>query len=212
MSSSTPTTSWSAQFRAETAPIIAEPFLACLAEAIATVESAAGTRAIHGPLVPASASLPAPPATPDTPLGLNEIGYKAVPGKPYATIATHEAAATSQPTPNAPLQSTTARFRLFRDRAEQAAGLLFLLRGSAFYESARLLFVLTFYAAYAPGRTAGARELVRVFNRLAASGVYPGLRPFAMLTPASADADTLALNHAAARDALHLFADLTRTP
>lgn len=86
-----------------------------------------------------------------------------------------------------------------------------MLRSSAFYESARLLFVLAFYAAYAPGRTAGARELVRVFNRLTASGAYPGLRPFTMLTPATTDVDTLALNHAAARDALHLFADLTRT-
>lgn len=191
--SASDSSAWQAGFRAATAAVIGEPFWACLAESIATVESASGARAIHGPIDGVTD-------------GLNEIGYKAVPGKPSAGAVTHEAAGAG-----GGLQKTSARFRLFRDRGEQAASLLFLLRGSAYYESARLLFILAFYAAYAPGRADGVPDLLRVFNRLAGAGAYPGVRPLGLLD-GSADAATLALNHAAARDAVRLFGALTRSP
>lgn len=185
---STPST-WLEQFRAETASVIAEPFFRCLAEAIAIVESAAGRKSITAAG------------------GLNEIGYKAVPGHPSMTRQTQEA------TPSGELVGTVAGFRLFRDRAEQARALLWLLRTSHFYDAARLLFILTFYSAYAPGRTAGAREVLREFNALAASGAHDGVRPLCLAQAASSDdADLLAYNHDAARAAVRLFADLTATP
>ena len=176
---------WLEEFRAETAPVIAEPFFRCLAEAVATVESGAGGRVIAAPA------------------GFNEIGYKAVPGHPSLGVRTREADAVGR------LRPVTASFRLFRDRAEQARALLWLLRSSHFYDAARLLFILAFYAAYAPGRTAGARELVKVFNRLAASGAHDGVRPLCLTAPAPEERELRALNHAAARDAVRLFAALT---
>lgn len=176
---------WLDEFRAETAPVIAEPFLRCLAEAVATVESAGGARAIAAPG------------------GFNEIGYKAVPGHPSHSVRTREAGADGR------LRPVTASFRLFRDRAEQARALLWLLRSSRFYDAARLLFILAFYAAYAPGRTAGARELVKVFNRLAASGAHEGVRPICLVDSAPDERELCALNHAAARDAVRLFTTLT---
>lgn len=176
---------WSTQFRAETAPIVSEPFFACLAEAIASVESAHGSRAIVGPE------------------GLNEIGYKAIAGHPSAARETREAGA------NGSLEPAEARFRLFADRAEQARALLWLLRGSAYYEAARLLFILVFYSGYAPGRAAGALALIRVFNEIARTGAYPGVSPLRLVESGGLDTETLALNHAAARQAVKLFAELT---
>ncbi len=177
---------WSAHFRAETAPVIAEPFFACLAEAIAAVESAHGSRPIAGPQ------------------GLNEIGYKALAGHPAAARQTREAAA------DGALAPAEARFRLFADRAEQARALLWLLRGSAYYDAARLLFILVFYSGYAPGREAGARALVSVFNEIARTGAYPGVSPIRLVEPDGLDAETQALNHAAARRAVTLFAEMTK--
>lgn len=177
--------SWSAQFRADTAPIIPEPFFACLAEAIASVESAHGAHAIAGPE------------------GLNEIGYKALAGHPSVTRPTREADG------NGSLVSTQARFRLFADRAEQARALLWLLRGSAYYDAARLLFILVFYSGYAPGREAGALALVRVFNEIARAGAYPGVSPIRLVEPGGLDAEALSFNHAAARQAVRMFANLT---
>ena len=188
----TPTTPipspWLAAFTAETAPVIRDPFLLCLAASVAAVESAWGVKVLHSPA------------------GLNEIGYKAVPGKPSLTAATQESADPSRP--DSPLAPQDCAFRLFADRTEQARALLHLFDSSAFYESARLLFALAFYSAYAPGRTQGARALLRVFNRLAREGHFPGVRPFALLD-LHADPHTLALNHAAARAAVRLFAELT---
>lgn len=178
--------SWLEEFRAETAPVITEPFLLCLAEAIATVESASGRKAITGEE------------------GLNEIGYKAVPGHPSKAVGTLEADSAS-----GRLEAVTASFRLFRDRAEQARSLLWLLRTSPYYDAARLLFILAFYSAYAPGRSDGLRELIKVYNRLAQSGAHPGVRPLCLAGGEGADPETLALNHTAARAAVRLFAELT---
>ncbi|OPZ09516.1 MAG: hypothetical protein BWZ08_00349 [candidate division BRC1 bacterium ADurb.BinA292] len=175
---------WLEEFRAETAPVIAEPFFRCLAEAIAVVESAHGEQIIAGPE------------------GFNEIGYKALANHPHAVRETLEAG------PRGELKRAQASFRLFRNRREQAQALLWLLRSSQFYESARLLFILCFYAAYAPGRRAGAVALLRVFNEIAAGGAHRGVRPFTLLTP-EIDAGARALNHAAARRAVRLFGELT---
>ncbi len=175
---------WITTFRNETAPLIAEPFWRCLAESIAAVESGWGREAIVAPG------------------GLNEIGYKALPGHPSVRRGTREA------DQEGALSPAEAEFRLFTDRADQARALLHLFRTSAHYEAARLLFVLAFYAAYAPGREEGARALVAVFNRLAGSGAHPGVRPFALTLPYP-DRSAAALNHAAARRAVRLFASLT---
>lgn len=175
---------WSEQFRRETEPVICEPFWVCLAEAIASVESARGSRAIS------------------TEGGLNEIGYKAIPGHPSVSRPTREAEGGA-------LVATEARFRLFADRAEQARALLWLLRGSAYYEAARLLFILVFYSGYAPGRDEGALALIRVFNEIARTGAYPGVSPIRLIEPRGLDSETLAINHAAARHAVRLFAELT---
>lgn len=183
--SSPAATPWLECFRAETSSVIVEPFFRCLAEAVATVESGGGRHPIASPT------------------GLNEIGYKAIAGHPSTASATREA------NPDGTLRPTTAAFRIFRNRTEQARALLWLLRSSHFYDAARLLFILTFYGAYAPGRTAGARELVKVFNRIAASGVHEGVRPLCLADPVLKDDELLALNHAAARDAVRLFAELT---
>ncbi|MCE5228778.1 hypothetical protein LLG95_04180 [bacterium] len=176
---------WPDEFREETGRVIAEPFWRCLAEAIASVESAHGTRPIASPH------------------GLNEIGYKAIAGHPSISRETREAG------DNGRLIRTEARFRLFADRAEQARALAWLLRGSAYYDAARLLFVLAFYSGYAPGREAGALALVQVFNEIARSGAYPGVAPIRMIEPGGLDPETAALNHAAARQAVRLFARLT---
>jgi hypothetical protein len=178
---------WLESYREETARVIGEPFFLCLAEAVAIVESAGGTRRIAAEE------------------GFNEIGYKAVAGRPSIELPTREAG------PDGQLHEQRAAFRLFADRAEQGRALLWLMRSSAYYEAARLLYVLTFYGAYAPGRIDGARELVRVFNDLARGGAHPGVQPFALLpTPAGGnDAETRALNHAAARQGVRLFAELT---
>lgn len=182
--------SWLEEFRSETQAVITDPFLCCLAEAIAAVESRHGGRAIREGK------------------GLNEIGYKAVPGRPSIAVQTREADSVGQ------LKPAQAAFRLFRDREEQARALLWLLRSSRFYEASRLLFILAFYAAYAPGRLAGARALVKVFNELAASGAHEGVKPFALVDPqaAQADGELLRLNHTAARQAVRLFAELTKAP
>jgi hypothetical protein len=174
-------------FRAQTRRVIGEPFLLCLAEALAVVESAGGRRAIVGGA--------------GGEVGINEIGYKAVPGKPSFVLATREADA------DGVLRPARAAFRLFADRAEQARALLWLMRSSAYYEAARLLYALAFVAAYAPGRDDGALELLRVFNALARTGAHRGVRPFALTEGSPGEAD--ALNHAAARRAVRLFAELT---
>lgn len=179
---------WLETFRQETAQVIEEPFFRCLAEAIATVESDHGRQAIASDQ------------------GINEIGYKAVPGYPSCRMRTREAGEGGR------LEPTTAQFRLFRDRLEQARSLLWLVRSSQFYEAARLLFVLTFYSAYAPGRTDGAHALIKVFNEIAGSGAHAGVRPLAMTRPAETDPSVLQLNHAAARQAVRLFAELTGAP
>lgn len=175
---------WAEQFRGETVPVIAEPFWACLAEALAAVESARGAGAICGAE------------------GMNEIGYKAIAGHPWVARPTREAE-------GGRLVATEARFRLFADRAEQARALLWLMRGSAYYDAARLLFILVFYSGYAPGREAGARALVQVFNEIARTRAYPGVQPIRLDEPRGLDQETLALNHAAARQAVRLFAEIT---
>ena len=181
---------WLEEFREQTLPVIAEPLLGCLAEAIAIVESDHGRKAIR------------------TDQGFNEIGYKALAGYPKTSRQTQEANAQGA------LLTTSADFRLFRDRAEQARALLWLMRSSCYYETCRLLFILAFYSAYAPGRTAGLRALLGVFNELALSGAHPGVRPLALIRdgnnePLPMDAECAALNHAAARQAVQLFAELT---
>jgi hypothetical protein len=182
---------WHEEFRAETGRVIREPFLLCLAEAVATVESAGGQRAIVEQN------------------GLNEIGYKAVPGRPSTDRMTREAGPDNDGTTGEP-KPTRARFRLFADRQEQAEALLWLMRSSVYYEAARLLYLLAFYSAYAPGRTDGLRELLRVFDALARAGAHPGVRPFELTDPAKANSDGRALNHAAARQAVRLFGEWTR--
>ena len=176
---------WLDDFREETSLVIQEPLLRCLAEAVAIVESDHGCRR----LVNAQ--------------GINEIGYKAIPGHPSARVGTAEADAQGRLVP------MRTAFRIFRDRAEQARALLWLWRGSSYYEAARLLWILAFYSAYAPGRTEGARALVAVFNELAAGGLHPGVRPISLIGPERMDPDDAALNHAAARAAVRLFAELT---
>ena len=160
-----------------------EPFALCLATALAAVESGWGKRAIRQGEM------------------LNEIGYKAVAGAPSLTVGTREAEDDGQ------LKSTRAAFRLFASRRAQARSLAYLMRSSVFFEAARLLFVLVFYSAYAPGRDQGARELIGVFNQLAASGRFPGVRPFQMHT-AEAEAGVAQVNHAAARRGVRLFAQM----
>ena len=182
--------SWLEEFREQTLPVIQEPLLGCLAEAIAIVESDHGLKAIR------------------TDQGLNEIGYKAIAGYPKVCRQTQEANAQGA------LVSTSADSRLFRDRAEQARALLWLMRSSCYYEASRLLFILAFYSAYAPGRTAGLRALLDVFNELARGGAHPGVLPLALIRgadnqPQPLDPDCAALNHAAARQAVQLFAELT---
>ena len=178
---------WIDQFHSESAPVIGEPFFNCLAEALAIVESGHGRHAIA------------------TPNGINEIGYKAVPGHPSVLLPTCEAEA------DGTLKKQSLFFRLFPNRAEQARSLLYLLRSSLNFEAARLLFVLAFYSAYAPGRTAGLRALLQAYNQRAASGLHEGVRPFAMIG-AGGDPDTLHLNHAAARQAVRMFGELTSQP
>src|SRR5829696_4743766 len=128
--------SWLSQFHNETRRYIPDPFFLCIAESIAIVESAGGRRVISGAE------------------GFNEIGYKAIPGKPAIAMQTQEAG------PDGTLTAVEANFRLFANRAEQSAALAWLLQASSYYESARLLFILAFYSAYAPGRDAGVRELL----------------------------------------------------
>jgi hypothetical protein len=176
---------WIDDFRAQTGVVIEEPFWRCLAEAIACVESARGTSAILDGG------------------GLNEIGYKAVPGKPACRRATREADSGGR------LQPQELDFRLFRDRAEQARALLWLLRSSSYYESARLLFILAFYAAYAPGRDEGARAVIKVFNEIARTGIHEGVRPLALTDAGGLDTAARALNHESARRAVRLFTELT---
>lgn len=175
---------WLQTFRRETSRIIDEPWLRCLAEAVAAVESDWGRRALTAPD------------------GLNEIGYKAVRGKPSILASTREADALGN------LNPTRTAFRLFADRTEQAQALAWLMRSSVYYEAARLLFALAFYSAYAPGRREGARALVDVFNQIAATGAHAGVRPFS-LVESGGRPYVKALNHHAARDAVRLFAELT---
>jgi hypothetical protein len=176
---------WLESFRTQTGAVIGEPFLLCLAETVAAVESDWGRGAIRAEG------------------GLNEIGYKAVAGRPWAERATREADASGG------LRPRRARFRLFRDRAEQAEALLWLMRSSRYYEAARLLYVLAFYSAYAPGREAGLEALLGVFNELARSGAHRGVRPFALIEPGRSDPAGAALAHAAAREGVRQFARLT---
>ena len=83
---------WGRAFRSETMAVVVEPFWACLAEAIATVECGAGRHVIQGPC-----------DAEGTP-GLNEIGYKAIAGKPALEVVTREAEGDG-------LTRQTARFR-----------------------------------------------------------------------------------------------------
>jgi len=179
---------WLQEFRAETEPIIRDPFLLCLAEAIAAVESGWGERTITGPE------------------GINEIGYKALWGYPSTVKPTREAG------PGGALVGLEAAFRLFRSRNEQARSLLYLMQSSTYYEAARLMFMLVFYSAYAPGRTSGAVALVHVFNQIAASWEHPGVRPFSILASGGAERGTLEINHRAAGEGVKLFAALTARP
>lgn len=171
---------WLKAFSAATGPILTDPFQRCLAEALAAVESDWGRRAIVGEG------------------GLNEIGYKALPGRPSVEVPTRESDA-------GPV--CTRRFRLFADREEQAKALRHLMHGSVYYEAARLLYVLAFYAAYAPGRVEGAFELVKVFNQLAAERAEEGIAPLRLahrgLSPMAGH-----LNHRAAREAVRWFGDI----
>lgn len=179
---------WLEEFAAETARAIQEPFFQCLAAAIAAVESGRGSAAIRD----GSA--------------LNEIGYKAIAGKPAKVIRTKEDV---EPGPGETLQAQAAAFRLFRDRFEQGQALAYLLRSSINFEAARLLFVLAFYSGYAPGRSAGLRTLIKVFDELAGSGRFEGVRPFGMTGGRAIDKETRKMNHAAAREAVRMWAELT---
>lgn len=164
---------------------IGEPWLATLYAAIAAVESGWGAHAIRRGGM------------------LNEIGYKAVAGRPSVTVETREATG-----PGGRLEPVRTGFRLFADRAAQARAMHYLMRRSSNFEAARLLYTLAFYAAYAPGRPEGLRAVIEVFNELAASGLPPtgNTRPFQ--TPTS-ETDP---NHAAARIAVRTFAELTSQP
>lgn len=175
---------WLEKYREDTIEVIDEPFLRCLAEAIAAVESSWGRQAIEQDGM------------------LNEIGYKAISGKPSTRRRTQEAE-------GGRLVSQDAAFRLFQDRHEQAKALLYLMRSSTFYEAARLAFVLAFYAGYAPGRTQGAKDLVKVFSQIAESGAHQGVRPFLITRPGCAES-IWDLNHDAFRCAAELFVALTR--
>lgn len=176
---------WLKEFIAETGESIADPFDLCLAAAIASVECGRGERVIRGPE------------------GFNEIGYKAISGRPMKIVRTQEAVE------GGGLEARECAFRLFADRAEQARALLWLLRSSTYYEAARLLFVLTFYSAYAPGRREGTRALIKVFNELARTVGGRTVRPFGMINGGKMDEDTARINHAAARQGVRLFCEWT---
>lgn len=176
---------WIEGFHRQTTAVISEPFFNCLAEAVAIVESGRGRWVIRGGE------------------GLNEIGYKALEGHPSKRVATRESVAGR-------LKSVHADFRLFRDREEQARALLWLMRSSGYYEAARLLYLLAFYAAYAPGREDGARALARAFNERARTGLHAGVRPIGMIEGEAMDTADREINHAAARQAVRMFAELTR--
>lgn len=175
---------WMKQYRVATAGVITEPFWRCLADAIAAVETDCGRRVIQAEG------------------GINEIGYKALAGWPWVRAKTRETNGLGG------LESTEEDFRVFLDREQQARALLYLLRSSTFYEAARLLYVLAFYSAYAPGRADGARELVQVFNQIAGLGVHVGVRPFTMIHGGEMEDGAVAINHEAARQAVRLFAEL----
>ena len=177
---------WLQEFRAETEPIIREPFLLCLAEAIAAVESGWGEHTITGPE------------------GINEIGYKALPGYPSTVKPTREAG------PGGVLVGLEAAFRLFASRNEQARSLLYLMQSSTYYEAARLMFALVFYSTYAPGRKLGAQTLVHVFNEI--SRTHRDVRPFEILVGGQADPKVVIINHRAATEGVKRFAELTEKP
>lgn len=176
---------WMDTFHRETAAVVTEPFFCCLCEAIAMVESGRGRWPILGEE------------------GLNEIGYKALAGHPSRPSATCEST-------EAGLRPAMADFRLFADRGEQARALAWLMRSSRFYEAARLLYLLAFYAAYAPGRDEGARAVARAFNERARTGLHPGVVPIGLIGGQTLDPAERALNHEAARRAVRLFAEMTR--
>ena len=176
---------WMECFHRQTADVIGEPFLCCLSEAIAAVESGRGRWAIRGED------------------GLNEIGYKALAGHPRTRVNTRESI-------DGELCSVVADFRLFADRNQQARALLYLMRSSRFFEAARFLYRLTLCSAYAPGREAGAKAVVLAFNERARSGAHEGIHPILMIEGETMDPGERTLNHEAARMAVGLFADMTQ--
>lgn len=176
---------WLREYRQQTAPVIGEPFLCCLAEAVAAVESDWGRRAITDSR------------------GLNEIGYKAVAGRPWVRRTTHEADS------DGGLIRSGAAFRLFADRGEQARALAWLMRSSHYYETARLLYIMAFYSAYAPGRSEGLKQLLAVFNALARSEAHEGVSPLRLIEPDGLDPGVADHNHRAARQAVMLFGQWT---
>ena len=183
---------WLKKFHEATAPVIGDPFLACLAEAIATVECGGGQKAISERGM------------------INEIGYKAIAGKPSTESGTKEAGKDG-------IKTTRARFRLFRDRVEQAESLRYLLRTSAYFDAARLMYILTFYSGYAPGRSDGIGDVLDAFNKIAASGTHLGVKPIRFLNDelaeeAGLEKDDRDLNHKAIHDAVMTYGLLSQKP
>jgi hypothetical protein len=188
MQLSTQQKAWLKSFTEDARLHVSDPFILTTVISLAAVECGFGASVITGKL-------------PDGQTGINEIGYKALAGKPRVKVLTHEAVKDGK------LEQQFLDFRLFRGddhRREQIVSLLWLMRSSKYYDSARLMFLLTLYSGYAPGRTAGHRSLIEVYNALAADC---GTVPVRFLTKAlraasDVDPDTEVLNHSAVRGAV----------
>ena len=182
---------WIDEFMAESEEVVTDPFNLHLLCAVAALESNWGRKVIRGPLDDLVDGLVVS--------GFNEIGYKAVLGHPSVKVLTHDGL------PGTPV--STDSFRLFRDRHEQAKAFLWLLHCSNYRRAVRLLHVLCFYSAYAPGRTDGAKELIRIMEAWSRPASPSGAK--FPLSLEGLDADTLEYNHAAIRQGVKLFCEMT---